>query len=258
MGIKGQIMDRRSALKLVGAGGCGMAGLLATHYLLKNAQSQPSTSMAGQEKHRFGLFDVDSRELNTAGTGLMFRPRVVPLTEQLNRLYALGDDRRLPLVFTTCCSGRMLGPRSVPEVLLVPLDGAERKWEEQLPNHRLFCMQKKTYNQPGANFTCRAFDMFKDNGNAARLVQSLNVAEWIVFGNGFDFCISSAVYGLLAAGQKVCLLSDVYVQGARGYYVETSEGQCESGTAENRARILADFDQIGVRSLTLDQFLAST
>ena len=151
----------------------------------------------------------------------------------------------------------MLGPRSLPDVVLVPLDGDQRQWEQQLNDRRLFCMEKKTYNQPGANFTCRAFDMFQDNGNAARLVQSLNVEEWIVFGNGFDLCINSAIMGLLAAGQKVCLLSDVYVQGSKGYYVETPEGQCECGTTENRDRLLAQFKDVGVRSLTLEQFLAS-
>jgi hypothetical protein len=234
-----------------------MAGILATHYLLKQAQSQACWPPEGRQRSRFGLFDADSRELNGGGTGLMFRPRVAPLADQLNRLYALGEERRLPLVFTVCCSGRMVGPRSLPEVVVVPLDGDQRQWEQRLIDRRLFCVEKKSYHQPGVNFTCHAYDMFKDNGNAGRLVQSLNVEEWVVFGNGFDLCISSAVRGLLAAGQKVCLLSDVYVQGARGYYVETAEGQCECGTTENRDRLLAQFKDLGVRSLTLEELLAS-
>ena len=101
--------------------------------------------------------------------------------------------------------------------------------------------EEDLYPDTRLNFTCRAYDMFQDNGNAARLVQALDVGEWIVFGNGFDLCVNSAVHGLLAAQQKVCLLSDVWVAGSRGYFVSTPGGQMECGTPENHARILAEF-----------------
>ena len=250
-------MDRRRLLKLVGAGGCGAATILATRSLFWPAASESSAAEAGKPTHRFGLFDVDSRELNAAGNGLQFRPRVEPLIDRLNRLYALSEQRRAPLVFTTCCSGRMLRPDSLSEVLFVPLDAGQRQWQARLHAHRLFCVEKKTRHDASANFTCRAYDMFQDNGNAAHLVRALDVGEWVVFGNGFDLCITSAVQGLLGAGQKVCLLSDVYVRGARGYYVPTAHGQVECGTPENLARIISEFQHLGVRMATLEQFLAA-
>jgi nicotinamidase-related amidase len=251
-------MNRRTLLKVLGAGGCGAAVVVAGRSLFRPPAGRPSLPEPAGSARPFGFFDVDSRELNKAGNALGFRPRVEPLVDRLKRLYALAEQRSAPLVFTTCCSGRVLGPDSLAEVLFVPLDAAQREWAERLGEHRLFCVQKKTYTpDTQLNFSCRAYDMFQDNGNAARLVQALNVGEWIVFGNGFDLCINSAVHGLLAAGQKVCLLSDVWVTASRGYYVSTPRGQMECGTPQNQARILAEFRQLGVRMATLEEFLAS-
>ena len=251
-------MDRRNLLKLVGAGGCcGAAALLASQSAWWPAGKGPSTEGSSERTSRFGFFDVDSRELNTARTGFQFRERVLPLADRLNRLYAVSEDRNYPLVFTTCCSGRMLQPDSLREVLVVPLDPAQKEWQERLRAYHLFCVQKKTFSEPKQNFGCRAFDMFKHNGNAARLVQTLGVEEWIVFGNGFDFCIDSAIAGLVAAGQKVCLLTDVYARGAKGYPVSTPQGEIESGGPENEVYLLGKFRQLGVRTATLDEFLAS-
>jgi nicotinamidase-related amidase len=239
-------MNRRHVLKLLGAGSCGAATLLAGRSLYRYSASQASRGGTGEPKNPFGLFDVDSRELNKAGDGLGFRPRVEPLIDRLMRLYALAEQRRAPLVFTTCCSGRMLRADSVPEVLFVPLDAAQRQWEGQIRERRLFYLEKN------ANY-----HMFEYNGNAARLVQALNVGEWIIFGNGFDMCIDSDVRGLLAAGQKVCLLSDVYARSARGYFVPTARGRFETATPENEARLISEFRQLGVRTATLEEFLAS-
>jgi nicotinamidase-related amidase len=187
-------------------------------------------------------------ELDEAGGGLALRPRVASLAEPLESLHRLAERRGLPLVFTTCCSGRMPQPGVLPDVLFVPLDAAERQWEERLDGHRLFYLEKRAYGDPKVNFACRAFDMFQDNGNAARLVAALGVGEWAVFGNGFDLCVNSAVRGLLAARQSVWLLSEVCVPSARGY------GDC--GTPENVARITSELLQLGARTAALAQFLS--
>ncbi len=199
-------------------------------------------------KRRFGFFDVDCRELADAGDGLQFRPRVKPLAGALESLYALARRLEAPLVFTTCCSGRMLAAESLDDVLLVPLDAGDRQWRQRLDGAELICLAKKTYNDPPKNYSCRAFDMFADNANATALVQALDVAEWIVFGNGFDLCVNAAVRGLLAAGQKVCVVTDVTIASAKGY------GRC--GTDENRRDILADFAAAGVRLCTLNELIA--
>jgi nicotinamidase-related amidase len=239
-------MNRRRLLRLAGAGGCGAAALLATGSLLRRTASKQGLGKVGELDTRFGLFDVDSRELNQAGDDLQFRARVQPLVDRLDRLYSLAEERNVPLVFTTCCSGRMLLADSLPEVLFVPMDAGQRQWEERLRAHRLFYLQKN-----------KEYDMFKHNGNAVRLVQALGVGEWVIFGNGFDMCIDRDIRALLAAGQKVCLLSDVYARSARGYYVPTSHGQFETATPENEARLLSEFEQLGVRIVTLEKFLES-
>jgi nicotinamidase-related amidase len=243
--MEGWHMNRRRALKLLGAGSCGASALLAGA-LYRRSAGTASADRAGRPWAPFGLFDVDCRELNRSGDGLDFRPRVAPLVDRLKQLYAAAERRRAPLVFTTCCSGRKLRLDSVPGVVFVPLDAAQRQWEAQVPAQRLFHLEKDG-----------SYEMFKHNGNAVRLVQSLNVGEWIIFGNGFDLCIDSDVRALLAAGQKVCLLSDVYARSAGGYFVPTSRGRFETATAENEARILAEFRRLGVRSATLAEFLAS-
>lgn len=191
----------------------------------------------------FALFDVDCQELNDAGDGLSLRPRVEPLAPQIARLYDLADRADCPVVFTTCCSGRMLAPRDVPGVVFVPLagDGAA-DWQSQLDARR-FYLQKKTYHDPQLNYACQAFDMFADNGNAARLVRALNAEQWIVFGNGFDLCVNAAATGLLDAGSNVLLVTDVAVPTATGY------GRC--GTPENRDRILAALQARGARLVEL-------
>ncbi|MCE5276933.1 MAG: hypothetical protein ABFD92_10350 [Planctomycetaceae bacterium] len=199
-------------------------------------------------KRRLGFFDVDCRELTDAGDGLQFRPRVKPLAPRLEQIYGLARRLEAPLVFTTCCSGRMLDAGSLNDVLLVPLDAADQQWRRRLDSAALICLAKKTYNDPPKNYACRAFDMFADNANAVAMVRALDVGEWVVFGNGFDLCVNAAVRGLLAAGQNVRVVTDVTIASAKGY------GRC--GTDEYRREILADFAAAGVRLCTLDDLLA--
>ncbi len=194
---------------------------------------------------RFGFFDVDSRELAEDGQGLGYRPRVLPIVPLLERLYAVADARQYPLVFTTCCSGRMLTPRGLPGTLYVPLDAGDVSWQEKLNGCRQFYLAKKTYGDPKLNFDCRAFDMFQDNGNAGRLLRQLEVETWVVFGNGFSLCVNSAARGLLDAGLPLILLEDVRVASA-------------VGTPEGEQEIIRGLRARGARVMTLEQFLPLT
>lgn len=196
-------------------------------------------------RHDYGFFDVDCRELNDAGDGLQFRPRMLPLASNLHRLYECAEEKDSPIVCTTCCSGHMLDGANLPGILFVPLAAEYRDWEASLESFRMFYLQKKAYGDPRKNFACRAFDMFQDNGNAARLVRALGVREWVVFGNALDLCVNAAVRGLLAAGQHVCLLTDVTVPSATGYG--------ENGTAENGRKVIAELGRLGARISTLEQ-----
>ena len=200
-------------------------------------------------KHRFALFDVDCQELNEAGDGLSLRPRAEPLAEPLGRLYAWAEQHGFPVVFTTCCSGRMPSPDNLKETVYVPLDPAHREWEECVDDRRIFYLQKKAYGDPKINSRHRAYDMFQDNGNAERLARRLDVERWLVFGNAFDLCAACAARGLLAAGQKVCLLPDVGVlsSGRHG----------PNGTQEYLRGVIDELCGLGAETSTLETTLSS-
>lgn len=193
--------------------------------------------------YRFGFFDVDNRELDESGRGLAYRPRVGPIVPLLERLYALADAKPYPVVLTTCCSGHAIPPGALPGMLFVPLDGGDVAWRAGLGSYRRFALEKRSYGDPAVNFACRAFDMFQDNANAARLMRELDVETWVAFGNGFDLCVGSAARGILDAGLPLIVLEDVRVSSA-------------AGTPESEAETLRDLRARGARTLTLDAFLA--
>jgi len=193
--------------------------------------------------HLFGFFDVDCLEMSEDGEGLTVRPRVAPIAETIERLHGIAADRGLPLVFTTCCSGRMPAPGSLEGVLVVPLDSSDASWRDRVAEHRRFYLAKKSYGKPAVNAACRAYDMFQDNENAPLLLGSLDVETWIVFGNGFDLCVGSAVRGLLAAGRRVLVLEDVRISSA-------------NATAETERETISRLEELGARFITLDELHA--
>lgn len=192
--------------------------------------------------HRFGLFDVDSRELDATGRGLAYRPRVQPIVARLERLYALAEAKAYPLVFTTCCSGRMLAQPGLPNICFVPLEAAELAWRTAVGGCRQFYLAKHTCGNPQANLACRAFDLFQYNANAGRLLRELSVARWVVFGNGFDLCVGSTARGMLEAGLELTLLEDVRV---------SSEG----ATPRSERETLRELCRQGARLMTFQSFM---
>jgi nicotinamidase-related amidase len=192
--------------------------------------------------HRFGFFDADCRELDASGSGLAYRPRVRPIVPQLERLYGLAASKKYPLVFTTCCSGRMLLPPGLSDTSFVPLDAAENSWRATLGSFRQFYLAKHTCGESKTSFACRAFDMFQYNANAVRLLRELGVETWVVFGNGFDLCVASAAKGILQAGLELILLEDVRISSA-------------GATPESEQETLRTLHSQGAQMMTLQSFL---
>lgn len=197
---------------------------------------------------RYGFFDVDSRELSPDGNGLNFRERVKPLAGKLNQLYDLAARHEIALVFTTCCSGRMLRADSLPDVLYVPLEQDDDAWLAEAGRGKRIYLQKKTYGVPQTNYTCRAFDVFSDNGNAARLLQTLAVEEWVVFGNGLDLCVNHVAQSILRYGRRVTFLEDVMIPSAKGYD--------NNGTEENRLAVFENLRRMGAVPQSFASFMA--
>lgn len=195
---------------------------------------------------KLGFFDADSRELADDGS-LDFRPRVRPIADKLNQLYAIVDKDKAVLVFNTCCSGKMLAPDCREDVLFIPLDAHESGWKSKVKDYRLFYLEKAKSFDPTADVRCNVFDAFSDNRNGASLIKELAIDEWVVFGNGLDFCVDNAVKSLLRSGLKVTFLEDVMIASATGYG--------NSGTDESRRATYANWLAMGAARKTLDQFL---
>jgi len=192
---------------------------------------------------RYGLFDVDCLEMNEQGDGLTFRPRVVPIIPLLGQLYHFGEAHNAPFVFCTCCSGSMPQPGVFEDVLHIPLDKSKQNWCAQVPDFRRFYLEKITYGDPKENAACRAFDVLGTNANGQKLFSLLKVDTWIVFGNGFDYCVGSAVKAMLAAGHKVILPQDVRISSA-------------GGTPQSEEQTLAEMRAAGATITTLADILA--
>ena len=164
----------------------------------------------------FAFFDVDCLEKSDDGKGLQLRPRVKPLQDKLDQIYKMAEFLNIPLLFSTCCSGQMLNPGDLQDILFIPCDKNDTSWMSDVHHYRRFYIEKKAYGDPKVNFKCRAFDMFQDNGNILRLLKLLNIPDWVVFGNGMDLCVNCGATGVLSAGYNVTILSDVLISSAGG------------------------------------------
>lgn len=203
---------------------------------------------------RLALFDTDCLEVadeNSMRSAQLpnfgIRPRVQPLAEKLDSLYAFAKRHDLVMVFTQCCGARAVAPGSHPDVLVVPMDPEDRGWMERVGRFRLINIQKHNAAPLHQSFICRHFDMFQHNGNARRLLEILNIPRWVVFGHGLDLCVDSAVKGIVAAGCAAHVLTDVLASSATGYG--------PYGTPESKRMILEYLVRIGVTTGGLKAFL---
>ncbi len=193
---------------------------------------------------RTGIFEVDCREKALNGDGLSFVPRAEPFSERIHRIHELVKDAELPFVFTTCCADRLPTKADPAGALVVPMDEDDREWVDELPGAKPICIEKTTWGSPKANTVHCAWDMFRHNGNARRLIEELGVRRWIVYGVGIDLCVSSAAKGLLAAGCKVVILDDILTNNA-------------GGSPESMRRMLDDLGEMGVETMASEDFLAA-
>ena len=190
-------------------------------------------------ENRFAFFDVDCYEKCDAG--FTFRPRVKPIGNRVEKLHALAEERGVRLVFTTCCDGRMLKPGEDDEILFVPVESEKTDWLNKLDASRIIYLHKLAWGSVKGDIEHVAWDMFLHNKNASRLIQTLNIPQWYVFGNGMDLCVSSAAKGILAAGSGVTLISDVMISSA-------------NGTKESMEKTIVDLCAMGAKRTTYDEF----
>jgi len=92
------------------------------------------------------------------------------------------------------------GQQKLPETLLEPhrVITAEQTLgalEPLLEQNRQLIFEKST------------FDVFS-NPNAARLIETIDVGEYVVFGVATDYCVKVAAIGLRERGQRVAVVED--------------------------------------------------
>ena len=155
-----------------------------------------------------GLFDVDTRELSEDGSRIQFRKRVKPIRRQLERLFDFGSDKLT--LSTTCLQSKVIEPNADADYGVVQMVG-ESVWENELSRYRQLFVQRRSLNCPDANRCQCAFDAFRWNPNISNVVTSARIQRWCVFGVSLEFCLSSAVNGLLDSDQNVVVIKDALI-----------------------------------------------
>lgn len=190
----------------------------------------------------YAFFDVDCHERTEGEPGFCFRPRVKPIGEKVNELYCFAKERDARIVFTTCCDGRMLKSDETTDILFVPVNPDDTDWLNKLDSSRIIYLDKLAWGSPKEDIRHVARDMFLHNGNATRLFHELDIPHWVVFGNGMDLCVSSAVKGILNAGFQVTLIEDVMISSA-------------GGTAQSMEKTINDLCVLGATRKTISEFM---
>lgn len=191
---------------------------------------------------KIAFFDVCSREIDN-NLALSFRPRVKPIAEKLNRIYDFINKKGSILVFTTCCSGKMLEPGLREDILIIGLDENNLEWKKKIKDYKSINLQKNKFS----------YEPFNYNKNSIQLIKALPVDEWVIFGNGLDLCVNHIVENILNEGFKVTFLKDVMISSAVGY--ETNFGK--SGTEENKAATFENWCKNGAVVKSLDEFFST-
>jgi hypothetical protein len=200
---------------------------------------------------KFGFFEICSREMDECGRepdgccGYQYRHRMQPWAGQLSALYTYAQRLCAPFVFTTCCGGSMLLPDSKNDVLFIPIDGADTRWQTKIKDYHCFYVEKIADCNMKENSEFDNAALFCYNRNVLKLVELLSVDEWIVYGNSLDFCVNDTVIGLLNAGQMVTFLSDVLCGSS-------------NGTEESRNRTLEKWRTLGAIERASGELLASS
>lgn len=195
-----------------------------TGYNALDAHGFPRYSKTGASvmPPRIAFFDVDTQQPAADMRGLVFRPRVQPFADNLERLLATAKDRNIIVVSTACVNAGPIERALSPDVLFIGIDDDPSCWENKIHSYRCFFVQKRSHGGPAINIRTRAFDPFVANPNADRLIRALDVERWVVFGDSAGYCFRSTVEGLLRRGCCVTALSDTVGVGVDSVEVRDS------------------------------------
>lgn len=159
--------------------------------------------------------DIDTQYDFVIPGGALYIPGAEAIVPNVMRLFRFARRERIPIlssadwhsaddpefaVWPPHCVRGTPGQAKLPETLLpnrTTLPVTEIVEEPE----RLF----DRYDQ--VVFNKMAIDVWT-NPNAARLVENLEVGEYVVFGVATDYCVSTATLGLLRRGRRTAVVSD--------------------------------------------------
>lgn len=181
--------------------------------------------------NRFAFFNLCSRQKFGYKQPHEHRPRADPIQSRLSQLYVFAERHGVRVLFTQCVGGSRLplGASDQASTLMVRHDADSSDWLPQLDSYREIFVERPSYGSPEANQRMRASDVFQSNASTTELVNTLEVAEWIVFGVAMQACVTSAARGLLQQRQSVTILSDAVLPASNAQLtVEQSLEQMQS------------------------------
>lgn len=162
-------------------------------------------------KPQLAFFDVDTREPSVDGKRLVFRARVDPIRENLERLLAFQNDGGRLIVSSACLNAAPIKNALADTVRYVGIDEADIDWSRELSRRSEFFLEKRSLGCPEANRNQGAFDPFRWNPNGTRIVRAAGAKVWCVFGVSLEYCLRSTALGLLNSGQKVVVPRDAVI-----------------------------------------------
>ncbi len=167
----------------------------------------------------FAIFDVDTRQAKAAG-GWTYMPRTLPYRGDVERLLAQVSRHQVPLVITTCVRGNMLEKSQFEnlfdDTLFVPLEAKDTEWTTRCDQYRKFYIEKKFRREDFPNDKpYPPHEIFLYSINAHRLIDILNIDEWIVFGNAMEACGDLVISKLLEGGRRVIYIPELMVPGVK-------------------------------------------
>lgn len=185
------------------------------------------------------LFDVDTQFDFLDPAGDLYVPGATQILPVLQRLFDYARKWGLPVISTADehsahdpefeqfgrhCEAGTLGQHKMPFTVL-PASRIVRP-DDHLPAGASPLLRE--YRQ--LIFHKASIDVFV-NSHLGNLIETLHVGEYVVFGVATDYCVASAVEGLLRRGAKIALVTDA---------VRPLE-------AERGAEVTDDFARRGVR-----------
>lgn len=159
--------------------------------------------------------DVDTQVDFMTPAGKLYVPRAESMVPVLAALFEYARQTGIRVISSADCHTPDDPEFSqFPPHCVVGTAGQARIRQTLLPDHVVVEPDQEHLQMPALLaehqqliFNKRTFDLF-DNPNAERLVKSISVGRYVVFGVATDYCVRAAAAGLLARGQQVIVVRD--------------------------------------------------